>query len=82
MCLCLKSWNAGEIPGNYEEVNVVPVFQKSKQNDLSNYRAIILTLIPGKIMKWLMLGLIHKELKEDNVIDVNQCEFKKKLILS
>ena len=35
----------GEIPGNWKNVNVVPIFKKGSKGDKNNYRPVCLTLV-------------------------------------
>ncbi|PKU47470.1 rna-directed dna polymerase from mobile element jockey-like [Limosa lapponica baueri] len=46
-----RSWRTGEVPEDWREANVIPVFKKGKKEDLENYRLVSLTSIPGKMME-------------------------------
>ncbi|PKU35770.1 rna-directed dna polymerase from mobile element jockey-like [Limosa lapponica baueri] len=43
-----RSWRTGEVPEEWSQANVTPVFKKGKKEDPGNYRPVSLTSIPGK----------------------------------
>ena len=55
--------------------NVVLILKKRKKEDIGNYRAVILTSMPGKLMKKMMLGVTEKCLKDNSVIGHSQHKF-------
>ncbi|PKU42259.1 rna-directed dna polymerase from mobile element hypothetical protein [Limosa lapponica baueri] len=46
-----RSWRTGEVPEDWREANVTPVFKKGKKEDPGNYRPVSLTSTPGKMME-------------------------------
>ncbi|KFP46361.1 RNA-directed DNA polymerase from mobile element jockey, partial [Cathartes aura] len=62
------SWESGEVPVNWKLANVIPIFKKGKKEDPGNYRPVGLTLVPGKIMEKIILGVNEKHLKDNAVI--------------
>jgi len=32
-----RSWQSGEVPGDWEKVNIAPVFRKGRKKDPGNY---------------------------------------------
>jgi len=32
-----KCWQSGEVPGDWKNRNIVPVFKKSRKEDIGNY---------------------------------------------
>ncbi|KAK4810807.1 LOW QUALITY PROTEIN: hypothetical protein QYF61_008779 [Mycteria americana] len=55
-----RSWESGEVPVDWKLANVIPIFKKG-QRDYPG--PVSLTLVPGKIMEKVILGVIEKHLK-------------------
>ncbi|GAB0186019.1 mitochondrial enolase superfamily member 1 [Grus japonensis] len=72
-----RSWRTGEVPEDWRKANVTLVFKKGKKEDLRNYRPVMLTSIPGKVMEQLILGVISKHVEEKKVIRSGQHRFTK-----
>lgn len=64
--------NTKDIPEGWKKDNTMPVFKKTKWVNPHNYRVVSMTLIPGKIIEWLIWDSVTKELKEENGMDANQ----------
>lgn len=45
----------GEVNEDWSKVNVTSIIQKGKKENQGNYRLVILTLIPGRVMELLIL---------------------------
>lgn len=67
------SWESGDVPDKWKLSNV-PVFKKSKGENPADYRPVSLALVPVKIME-IILGVIEKQLKDNEVIGHNQHGF-------
>ncbi|KAK4821298.1 hypothetical protein QYF61_018047 [Mycteria americana] len=52
-------------------------FQEWQERRPGNYRPISLSLVPGKIMEKIILGVIENHLKDNAVIGQSQCRFMK-----
>ena len=46
-----KSWQSGEVPGDWIKGNIISIFNKGKNNDPENYQSVSLASMPGKIME-------------------------------
>ncbi|PKU40476.1 rna-directed dna polymerase from mobile element jockey- hypothetical protein [Limosa lapponica baueri] len=77
-----KSWRTGELLEDWRKASVTPVFKKGKKEDLGNYRLVSLTSIPGKMMGWLVLGVISKHMEEQKAISSQHGLTKRKSCLT
>ncbi|KAJ7405172.1 hypothetical protein WISP_141573 [Willisornis vidua] len=69
------SWESGEVPDDWNLVNIALIFKKGKKEDPRNYRPVSLTSVPGKVVEMFILGSIEKHLKDNAVIGHSQHSF-------
>lgn len=52
------------------EKPVTPAFRKHKKEDTGNCKPVSFTLVPGKLMEWLILDVISKHLEVKKVAGI------------
>ncbi|KAK4828105.1 hypothetical protein QYF61_023467 [Mycteria americana] len=72
-----QSWITGEVPVDWRLANVMPIFKKGRKEDLGNYRPDSLTLVPGKLMKQIILSAITRHVEDNQGIKPSQHGFRK-----
>ena len=66
-----------EVPADLRLANVMPTYKKAQKEDLGNYRPVILTLVPGKVMEQIILSVVTQHSQDSQVIRPSQHGFMK-----
>ena len=57
-----RSLTTGQVPKDWKEANVAPIFKKDNKHKPSNYRPVSLTCISSKIMERIIVSDLIKHL--------------------
>ena len=72
-----KSFQTNDIPADWKDSNITPVFKKVSKSNPSNHRPLAMTPIPCKIMESIIKDDIVAHLEEQNLIRSSQHGFTK-----
>ena len=63
-----ESLTRGNVPDDWRQANVAPVFEKSEKYDPANYRPVSLTCICCKALEHIIVRNINKHLSLENIL--------------
>ena len=75
--LFTQSYESGQLPNDWRNAHVVPVFKKGEKHDTCNYRPVSLTTALCKIMEHVIYKNIMHHLDDNNILFANQHGFWK-----
>ena len=71
--LIVSIWNKEELPEEWKESIIVPIYKKGDKTDCNNYRGISLLPTTYKILSNILLSRLNPYAKE--IIEEHQCGF-------
>ena len=71
-----KSLQTGQVPNDWKEANVAPIFKKGDKHNPSNYRPISLTCIISKCMEHILVSNIMQHLDSNKILYALQHGFR------
>ena len=63
-----ESLARGDVPDEWRQANVSPVFKKGEKYDAANYRPVLLTCICCKTLEHILVSNINKHLALDSIL--------------
>ena len=72
-----QSYESGQLPNDWRNAHVVPVFEKGEKHDPCNYRPVSLTAVLCKIMEHIIYRNIMRHLEDNDILFANQLGFQK-----
>ena len=72
------SLQTGQVPNDWKEANIAPIFKKGDKHSPSNYRPVSLTCIIAKCMEHILVSNMMKHLELNNILHPLQHRFRKK----
>ena len=73
-----QSLDTGEVPRDWREANVVPLFKKGERTKPSNYRPVSLTSLCCKLLEHIVVSKIMDHLDNHNILVEEQHGFRSK----
>ena len=71
-----KSYETGEVPKEWKQANVTPIYKKGSKNDVSNYRPVSLTSVPCRVTESIIKDEIVNHLALNKLIRESQHGFR------
>ena len=72
------SLQTGQVPNDWKEANIAPIFKKGDKHSPSNYRPVSLNSIIAKCMEHILVSKMMKHLELHNILHPLQHGFRKK----
>ena len=73
-----KSIDTGEVPNDWKEANVSPIFKKGQRYNPANYRPVSLTCLCSKVMEHIITKHMVTHLENNNILYDLQHGFRSK----
>jgi hypothetical protein len=73
--LMLQIWHCEEVPQDWKDASIIPIFKKGDRKDCGNYRGISLLSIVGKILSRILLNRLNVNISPI-ILPETQCGFR------
>ncbi len=73
-----QSLDTSEIPSDWKEANIVPIYKKSDRSKPANYRPVSLTAVASKMLEHIVVSQIMDHLDNNKILNENQHGFRAK----
>ena len=73
-----SSISTGQVPADWKDAFVTPIFKKGEHYDPANYRPVSLTSVPCKLLEHIVVSALMNHLEENNILSPQQHGFRKK----
>ena len=73
-----SSISTGEIPSDWKDALVTPIFKKGEHYDPANYRPVSLTSVPCKILEHIVVSTLMDHLEQNGILCPQQHGFRRK----
>ena len=73
-----QSIDSGDIPSDWKNANVVPIYKKGDRTKPENYRPVSLTSVASKMLEHIAVSQVMDHLDHQNIIHENQHGFRAK----
>ena len=74
----LYQFDTGEVPQDWRDANVVPIFKKGDRHQPSNYRPVSLTSVVYKVLEHIVHSSIMANFDRWNILCDSQHGFRKR----
>lgn len=72
-----QSIETGQVPADWKEAFVTPIYKKGEHCDPSNYRPVSLTSVPCKLMEHIIVSQLMQHLEANSILCDQQHGFRK-----
>ena len=72
-----KSLKSGQLPSNFKNANIFPIFKKGNRNSPGNFRPVSITSVSCKILESIIRDNMTQHLESNNLVSKEEHGFVK-----